>query len=423
MSYNGSFTAATEEYIVSKIRKAKYRVAFVGSGFSAKIAKEIACKADIVENIIFDNDTDVYKIGYGNAESLNILKNAEIPLKEAHNVRINVFAFDDEALIYSPTPEIIENPNRDSYPNGIIVKYTAISGVFDVFETKAQQFQKQKGLKMCKKDYEGDADSSKLVVTELTNKSINETLQFVSKNPPKLDLHRTLNAYNAKIKFIEIQLSGFNIKQHKVKIPSELLVIAKDNATVQNQLSATYSLFNTFNEENELIKATTNIQSLVKKLRDKYTLNLPGYGTMCLVSKITDIEKDIQDIQLQIEKSKAKIYSKINSEIEKSKKALSKALTPLVQKNPPEILRDNLFDSKRVTVKMAKMFVDDQLDQAFITGENYLQDMKLEVRYKDLTLETLEKEEVVARIMNSKWRYNFADENILTYERGLAEIQ
>ena len=58
MSYNGSFTAATEEYIVSKIRKAKYRVAFVGSGFSAKIAKEIACKADIVKNIIFDNDTE-----------------------------------------------------------------------------------------------------------------------------------------------------------------------------------------------------------------------------------------------------------------------------------------------------------------------------------------------------------------------------
>lgn len=49
--------------------------------------------------------------------------------------------------------------------------------------------------------------------------------------------------------------------------------------------------------------------------------------------------------------------------------------------------------------------------------------MKLEVRYKDLTLNTLEKPEVASKIMNSKWKYNFMDDGILTYEKGLAEVK
>lgn len=98
-------------------------------------------------------------------------------------------------------------------------------------------------------------------------------------------------------------------------------------------------------------------------------------------------------------------------------------MVPVVQNNPPQALRDNLFDSKKITVKTARSFVDDQLDKAFITGNSYLADMKLEVRYKDLTLNTLEKPEVASKIMNSKWKYNFMDDGILTYEKGLAEVK
>lgn len=63
------------------------------------------------------------------------------------------------------------------------------------------------------------------------------------------------------------------------------------------------------------------------------------------------------------------------------------------------------------------------MDKAFITGNSYLADMKLEVRYKDLTLNTLENPEVASKIMNSKWKYIFMDDGILTYEKGLAEVK
>lgn len=416
MDKNVSFVAITEQYLISKINKAKTRVAFIGAGFSSNVADAVVKKMNLVENIIFDNNSDVYRIGYGYAESLKILRDAGIQMQEAHNIRINVFVTDDEALIYSPNPFIVEDPVKENFPNGIIINYSAVAGLFNVVETSSKQFAKEKGLT------ENQLDTPKLVVTALTDKSISKTLQIIKENPPKLDLHRKLNAYNARIKFIEIQLSGFNIKQHKVKIPSDLLLVAKDDENVQKQLSATYNLFNTFDKESNLVKRTTNIQDSVKRLREKYTLNLTGYGAMCLVSKIPEIEREIQEIQNEIELTKKDLARKIKLEIDSSKKALSKALVPVVQNNPPQVLRYNLFDSKKITVKAARTFVDDQLDKAFITGNSYLDDMKLEVRYKDLTLNTLEKPEVVSKIMNSKWKYNFIDDGILTYEKGLAEV-
>lgn len=417
MGKKASFVAITEEYLISKINTAKTRVAFIGAGFNSNVADAVVKKMNLVENIIFDNNSDVYRIGYGYAESLKILRDAGIQMQETHNIRINVLVADDEALIYSPTPLIVENPVKESFPNGIIIDYDAVAGLFNVVETANKQFAKEKGLT------DSQSDTQKLVVTTLTDTSISQTLQIIKENPPKLDLHRKLNVYNARIKFIEIQLSGFNIKQHKVKIPSDLLLVAKDDENVQKQLSATYNLFNTFDKESNLVKRTKNIQDSVKRLREKYTLNLTGYGAMCLVSKILEIEREIQEIQNEIELTKKDLARKINLEIDNSKKALSKALVPVVQNNPPQALRDNLFDSKKITVKTARSFVDDQLDKAFITGNSYLADMKLEVRYKDLTLNTLEKPEVASKIMNSKWKYNFMDDGILTYEKGLAEVK
>lgn len=417
MGKKASFVAITEEYLISKINTAKTRVAFIGTGFNSNVADAVVKKRNLVENIIFDNNSDVYRIGYGYAESLKILRDAGIQMQETHNIRINVLVADDEALIYSPTPLIVENPVKESFPNGIIIDYDAVAGLFNVVEIANKQFAKEKGLT------DSQSDTQKLVVTTLTDTSISQTLQIIKENPPKLDLHRKLNVYNARIKFIEIQLSGFNIKQHKVKIPSDLLLVAKDDENVQKQLSATYNLFNTFDKESNLVKRTKKIQDSVKRLREKYTLNLTGYGAMCFVSKIPEIEREIQKIQNEIELTKKDLARKINLEIDNSKKALSKALVPVVQNNPPQALRDNLFDSKKITVKVARSFVENQLDKAFITGNSYLADMKLEVRYKDLTLNTLENPEVASKIMNSKWRYIFMDDGILTYEKGLAEVK
>lgn len=417
MGKKASFVAITEEYLISKINTAKTRVAFIGTGFNSNVADAVVKKRNLVENIIFDNNSDVYRIGYGYAESLKILRDAGIQMQETHNIRINVLVADDEALIYSPTPLIVENPVKESFPNGIIIDYDAVAGLFNVVEIANKQFAKEKGLT------DSQSDTQKLVVTTLTDTSISQTLQIIKENPPKLDLHRKLNVYNARIKFIEIQLSGFNIKQHKVKIPSDLLLVAKDDENVQKQLSATYNLFNTFDKESNLVKRTKKIQDSVKRLREKYTLNLTGYGAMCFVSKIPEIEREIQEIQNEIELTKKDLARKINLEIDNSKKALSKALVPVVQNNPPQALRDNLFDSKKITVKVARSFVDNQLDKAFITGNSYLADMKLEVRYKNLTLNTLENPEVASKIMNSKWRYIFMDDGILTYEKGLAEVK
>ena len=88
MGKKASFVAITEEYLISKINTAKTRVAFIGAGFNSNVADAVVKKMNLIENIIFDNNSDVYRIGYGYAESLKILRDAGIQMQETHNIRI-----------------------------------------------------------------------------------------------------------------------------------------------------------------------------------------------------------------------------------------------------------------------------------------------------------------------------------------------
>ena len=142
---------------------------------------------------------------------------------------------------------------------------------------------------------------------------------------------------------------------------------------------------------------------------------------MCLVSKISEIENEVEDIRNQIESLKSNFNNKVNKEIEKSKKLLLDALVPIVRKNPPQELKNFLVDTKKITVETAKIYVKDKLNESFVSSDQYLDDMHLDIRYKDLTLDTLEREDFVDVIMNSKWKYNFINEGIVKYEDGLAE--
>ena len=416
---NNGYVSATKDNIISFIRQCRNRIAFVGTGFNTDIAKELVLKKDIVESIVIDNGRDTYNIGYGTVESLDILKNAGIPLKETCNIRINVFALDDKALVYSPTPLVIEEGVNNGFPNAIMVDYHAVKSLFKLDDVDKKTFKNQEASIIEEPTQEGS--STKLLVKDLTPQDVEETVKVVAKNPPKIDLNRQLHTYTSKIKFIEIQLTGFNFKQHKVKIPNELLMLSNSSESVKSQLSATYNMFNSIGEESVFVRKISEIQDRVKGLRRDYIVNLPKYGSMCLVSKVSEIVEEANKIRQQIESMKANFNSKVDKEIEKSKKLLIDALVPIVKRNPPKELKNSLVDAKKISVETAKSYVKDQLDKAFVSGDQYLEDMELEIRYKDLTLDTLEREDFIDIIMNSKWKYNFINEGIVKYEDGLAE--
>ena len=416
---NNGYVSATKDNIISLIRQCRNRIAFVGTGFNTDIAKELVLKKDIVESIVIDNGRDTYNIGYGTVESLDILKNAGIPLKETCNIRINVLALDDKALVYSPTPLVIEEGVNNGFPNAIIVDYHAVKSLFKLDDVDKKTFKNQEASIIEEPTQEGS--STKLLVKDLTPQDVEETVKVVAKNPPKIDLNRQLHTYTSKIKFIEIQLTGFNFKQHKVKIPNELLMLSNSSESVKSQLSATYNMFNSIGEESVFVRKISEIQDKVKGIRRDYIVNLPKYGSMCLVSKVSEIEEEANKIRQQIESMKANFNSKVDKEIEKSKKLLIDALVPIVKRNPPKELKNSLVDAKKISVETAKSYVKDQLDKAFISSDQYLEDMQLEIRYKDLTLDTLEREDFIDIIMNSKWKYNFINEGIVKYEDGLAQ--
>ena len=56
----------------------------------------------------------------------------------------------------------------------------------------------------------------------------------LAKNPPqRFDLTRTLNVFNAYVEFIELRLTGLQITRHTVKLPQDLILALRDEATTK----------------------------------------------------------------------------------------------------------------------------------------------------------------------------------------------
>ena len=55
--------------------------------------------------------------------------------------------------------------------------------------------------------------------------------ELVNNPPQRFDLARTLNVFNAYIEFIELRLTGMQITRHTVKLPQDLILALRDEAT------------------------------------------------------------------------------------------------------------------------------------------------------------------------------------------------
>lgn len=79
---------------------------------ASAVADRMADLGTLSMTVILDADPEVYRLGYGDVEALDIIRKASIvaqfDLREQPGVRIAIVMSDDQTLIYSPVPRNIE---------------------------------------------------------------------------------------------------------------------------------------------------------------------------------------------------------------------------------------------------------------------------------------------------------------------------
>jgi hypothetical protein len=123
-----AFTVATDDVIARLVREASVRLVVVAPAVSLPVAKAISEKiqalpADAI-TVVFDSDPEVYRLGYGTLEALDVVEQAAgargLMIRRQPGVRIGIIIADDETLIFAPTAALVEaGPNTQGAANAI----------------------------------------------------------------------------------------------------------------------------------------------------------------------------------------------------------------------------------------------------------------------------------------------------------------
>lgn len=408
MSMNDqAVTVANDDTLSALILSAKRRVLLLAPAVSCRLANVIIRQWEILGrdavSVVLDVDAEVYRLGYGEPPALKQLEEAAARLGTTLNtqpgIRIGLLIADDEMVVYSPTPQLIEatppvaaptlpeqtNPTKSLFVDPLAPK-TDSTPVFSKRPTEVRPNAIRIGAPPAA--VERDLGQGPNGVREQTiglDKAANARIATVEKslkdNPPqKFDVSRSVRVFNAAFEFVEFELSGTYIDRKKVQIPKHLSGIA--DARTRDQLN---SNFNVLPPDHKL--SGEHLQKDKSLIIKKYLRTITGFGSVVLRNRKADFEKEVEQLRADVAKFADAVKNDLQAAMDKNRESLVKAMLPLVKRTTPkEWCRS---DGTKPDADMLRQFLDNDLRQSFGTAERLVKQMEVRLVFKGVTYELL----------------------------------
>lgn len=381
------FAAISSARLVTLISKATRRVVYVAPGIWREVANaltERAKKSDLAHILVsIDFNENTLRLGYGDLEGVRILRENGIEPKLFPGLRSAFIVVDDEGWVFTPTALYLETePKSDETPNAMRLTSEQISAILiRIFpaerECQAASMPEEERAAFFKQPYEVGARSLSPVEFERVAEEIRQA------PPVQFDMVRQVRVFEPYLQYVEMKLQGAQIQMRRVQIPPKFLRLGADS-TLDGRLNTTFQLIN---KESEL--SSKEIDTEVKQLREDFTPSLGENQRVILKSKRPIFDQRVEALRNKLKEYQQKLESRLQAELDKSKAEVVNYYLPLVQKNPPDFLLGQLF-SHSPTEEDCRKWIERELDRSFPKADALLNEMSLVVRFKDVTIETLD---------------------------------
>ena len=365
-----SFTVASTEHLSQIIGKAEKRLVVLSPAFPVAVAKAIVRRSQkrpgLSITVILDNNDDVYRLGYGNIEALDILRSARarnLAIQEHDGIRIGLVISDDVTMVYTPVPQLIEAEPESTdqpTPNAIVLR-TATS---DALAHDATHSIGQQPLR------EGQVANVKT---------------SLEKNPPQpFDISRKFQVFVSKIAFVEIKATNYRFQTKKIQLPPELLKITDHE--LLDSMKASLSLFpSDYWKDNPLSSLGICPSNIAKERQriDDILFSVPRYGKVLLKSHQSVLKERVASFKKMLVESHKAVQRLVERRIRDIEDRLVMECLPAYQRNPPSWLRTNVFSP---SIEQAlRLFIREQLRRAVV-----LKEPTVDVIYKSIASDTVE---------------------------------
>jgi hypothetical protein len=319
-------------------------------------------------SVVLDVDPEVYRLGYGNACALTHLESVAARLGTTLNrqpgIRIGLVISDNDTLVYSPTPLLIEaGPKRPDSPNAIRLGSAPAAIERAVGHGPNGLLDQVVGL--------DKADKASIARVE-------ESLKH---NPPqKFDVSRSVRVFNTAFEFVDFELSGTFIDRKTVPIPKHLSGVA--DARTREQLRTS---FNILPPEHKL--SGEHLQKDKSLISKKFLRGITGFGNVVLRSRKAEFEAEVKKLRADVATFAETVKAELQAAMDKNREALVKAMLPLVKRSTPKDWCKS--DGTKPDADTLRQFLDDDLRRAFGTADRLTKAMEVKLVFKGVTYELL----------------------------------
>jgi hypothetical protein len=149
------------------------------------------------------------------------------------------------------------------------------------------------------------------------------------------------------------------------------------------------------------VSKVEKIEDELNEIRRSLTRPLgKEHGRVILKSRKPLLENRLMRLRAKLESYQGELKEKLQKQLDASRTAIVNYYLPRVITNPPEAFLGQ-FPSDEPTEEDARKWLIHELDAVFPGAEQLIKEMELDVTYKDLTFEILNRKDFLSRVQQA----------------------
>ena len=237
---------------------------------------------------------------------------------------------------------------------------------------------------------------TELGIISLSDEQLGAVKTAIENAPPvKFDVVRQVRVFEPYLQYVELSLSGAAVQRHRVRIPKSLqnLGSSKD---LEGRLSTTFDLVDKGGE-----LSSKALETELNDIRKNFTPSLgKDHGRVVLKAAKPHLLKRIAELRTKLEAHQKKVESELHVKLDESKQQVVDYYLPLAKANPPDALLGSLL-APSADEAAIRSWIKEELSRVFPTAADLTGKMMLEDRYKDVTFETLSREDFLESVKSA----------------------
>jgi hypothetical protein len=405
------FCSLDSAAIVESIRAATFSICYASPGIQMELAKAIVVAKGRVNGpnlitVCLDFDERAMRMGFGDVAAVKHLRDAGIAVNSTPGLRTGLVIVDNLGYIFAPTALYLEAEDRPTdAPNAMRLSKDQVTEVLARLSPEAKAIAIALAQTHQEKQYvkEQAIEVPSAKVTDEEFAIVNRRLEEAP--PVKFDIARQVRVFTAYLQYVELKLTGAAIQRHRLSIPASMQRLG-GSKDIESRLRTTFDLI-----EKGGGLSSKALEGTLSDIRNNFTRSFgKDHGRVVLKAAKPHLEQRIAAFRDELKVHQENVEKELQVQLDESRKQIVDYFVPRVVASPPDSMRGQFLKFEEAD---ARTWLDGELDRVFPKAETLIQKMQLDVCYKDVTFETLNREDFLDRVKaafpNLDWDKTYED--------------